>query len=262
MKRYSVILLFTAIVSCSNTAEKNYASQTVSFDAIRLSIQLLESIKSNNKDTDMIMHILSKMHPDSLAVQLKNDNQKKAFWINIYNAYIQIILKENPELYESRNSFFSNKRVTIAQRELSFDDIEHGIIRSSRVKLAMGFLEDPFADEFEKKFRTQNLDNRIHFALNCGAKSCPPISIYHPNTIDQQLDENAKYFLQMESSFDEENKVLNTSVLFSWFRGDFGTKKDLINLLEKYNVIEKNTYPEIKYNNYNWTLDLANYYEK
>ena len=43
----------------------------------------------------------------------------------------------------------------------------------------------------EKDLRTQlilkNFDARIHFALNCGANSCPPIRIYEHEKLDQQV---------------------------------------------------------------------------
>ena len=32
------------------------------------------------------------------------------------------------------------------------------------------------------------IDFRIHFALNCGAKSCPPIAFYSYDKINDQLD--------------------------------------------------------------------------
>jgi len=31
-------------------------------------------------------------------------------------------------------------------------------------------------------------DPRIHFALVCGAKSCPPIKVYKPDNLDYALD--------------------------------------------------------------------------
>ena len=40
-----------------------------------------------------------------------------------------------------------------------------------------------------------DLDPRIHFALNCGAKSCPPIRVYSPPNLDSQLNRAAASFL-------------------------------------------------------------------
>ena len=40
-----------------------------------------------------------------------------------------------------------------------------------------------------------DLDPRIHFGLNCGAKSCPPIRVYSPTNLDSQLNRAAASFL-------------------------------------------------------------------
>ena len=67
--------------------------------------------------------ILSKSTLDELTNQLKKDDEKIAFWVNIYNAFIQISLSENPKLYENKAAFFSEKRIKIGGETLSFDDI-------------------------------------------------------------------------------------------------------------------------------------------
>lgn len=40
------------------------------------------------------------------------------------------------------------------------------------------------------------MDKRIHFALNCGAKSCPPIKLFSPDTLEEGLQSAATAFLQ------------------------------------------------------------------
>ena len=44
-----------------------------------------------------------------LKTSLKTDNERKAFWINIYNGYTQAALKAAPEKYEDRSAFFQSK---------------------------------------------------------------------------------------------------------------------------------------------------------
>ena len=39
------------------------------------------------------------------------------------------------------------------------------------------------------------LDPRIHFTLNCGATSCPPIRVYSAPNLDSQLNRAAASFL-------------------------------------------------------------------
>ncbi len=106
---------------------------------------------------------------------LYNDDAIKTFWINIYNAWFQILAtrekKKSPEI-------FTGKLITIADTKFSLDDIEHGILRRYRWKLSRGYLPELFPGRLIKQLAVAKIDYRIHFALNCGAKSCPPIAFY------------------------------------------------------------------------------------
>lgn len=42
----------------------------------------------------------------------------------------------------------------------------------------------------------KDMDKRIHFALNCGAKSCPPIKVYTPETLEEGLQSAAATFCE------------------------------------------------------------------
>lgn len=226
-----------------------------------LSSHLLELI-IDNKPTQEIQKELENVSVETLAKQLTNDTEKKVFWINIYNAYIQILLTEKPELYEDRGNFFKKERILIAGELLSFDKIEHGIIRSSKIKLSLGLLKNPFVGKYERTFRTQNTDPRIHFALNCGAKSCPLVAVYHVEGFENKIDAVAKNFLNETTTYNKESGTVAVTPLFSWFRGDFGGKKGAIKLLKKYELIPENSNPEISFNSYDWTLSLNNYYHE
>jgi hypothetical protein len=61
----------------------------------------------------------------------------------------------------------------------SLDDIEHGVLRANRGHPAAGG-RPQFGPEDPRRrgLVVQELDPRIHFALNCGARSCPPIRVY------------------------------------------------------------------------------------
>src|SRR5690606_5957308 len=133
----------------------------------------------------------------------------------------------------------------------------HGLLRRSRNKLSLGYLPKLFVSKFERKNRVDNIDPRIHFALNCGAKSCPPIVIYDESTINEQLDESTKNYLKSEVKV--EGDVVYTSSLMSWFRADFGGKKGIRKFLANYDIIEKGAKPTLKFQDYDWTLDKGNY---
>ncbi|MGI8581046.1 MAG: DUF547 domain-containing protein, partial [Chitinophagaceae bacterium] len=107
--------------------------------------------------------------------------------------------------------------------------------------------------------RADKLDYRIHFALNCGAKSCPPIAFYTPETLDTQLELATNAYLASEADYDSTNNIIKLPKLMSWFRADFGGKKGMIKILKKHNIIPAEAYPKINFKKYDWTLYLNNY---
>ncbi len=225
-------------------------------DINQLSEELLLAVKMQ-KETSPLKLTLEKYLWEDFLDSLNNDDKKKAFWINIYNAYYLILRKENkinkPEIY--RKKLFS-----IAGVLLSLDDVEHGILRRFKYKYSMGFVTNIFSSQRIKKLAVDVLDYRIHFALNCGAESCPPIAFYKSDNINVLLDIATQSFLEGESDFDEENKILHTTTLFKWFLADFGGVKGIKNIYEK--QLDKNISDyKIKYKEYSWEDHLDNFVE-
>ena len=58
----------------------------------------------------------------------------------------------------------------------------------------------------------KDMDKRIHFALNCGAKSCPPIKLFSPDTLEEGLQSAATAFCQGGQS-SSGNLSKNTAML-------------------------------------------------
>lgn len=90
-----------------------------------LSSSLLLTVKLK-KDTTLVEHQLRFLSLKELQHQLNNDTAKKAFWINIYNAYFQLLFNSGKT---KRKTIFTEKFIEIAQNKFSLDDIEHGILR-------------------------------------------------------------------------------------------------------------------------------------
>ena len=67
-------------------------------------------------------------------------------------------------------------------------------------------------------------DPRIHFAINCGASSCPPIREYLAERLDAQLDLATRAYLASPTGYrlDEGARTLHVSRLFRWYRREFG----------------------------------------
>ncbi len=187
--------------------------------------------------------------------------------------------------------FWSRFAYNINGHEFSLDDIEHGILRGNRahpstlfnlimarrLHLNMFSHNDPRLKYMVKKF-----DPRIHFALNCGASSCPPISVYTPDNVDLGLERASVSFINSsETVLDMNAKQIQLSSLFKWYKSDFNdeTSEESLNLSEdqrmlkfvaKYlqlkesadmkefhRLIDENKM-KITYAKYNWTMNVMN----
>jgi len=251
------------IPELKNETEIKPAAKMVNFkesnnDVVKLSQHFIYAAKTN-EDAGVFINQLKNLNYTELISNLKNDEDKKAFWINLYNAYTNASLHKNPGLYKNRSSFFKNKNIIVAGKILSLDKIEHGILRRSKIKWSLGYLNKLFAGKKEKQLRVNKLDYRIHFALNCGAKSCPPIAFYNPENLNSQLDIATNAYLKGETVYDKENNFLQLPALLSWFRRDFGGKKKIVTLIKQLQIIPVNSNPGIRFKKYDWSLYLDNY---
>lgn len=225
---------------------------------VQLSQDFLYAAKTGDSTSSFISQ-LKNISMDELEKHIHTDDEKKAFWINLYNAYTQVLLKANPEQYAKRGKFFGSRSIIVAGHAFSLDDIEHGLLRRSKIKWSLGYLNKFFPGKTEKRLRVNKLDYRLHFALNCGAKSCPPIAFYKPEEIDRQLDLATKAYLSGEAEYDAATNRLKLPAIMGWFRRDFGGKQKMITLVKRYGLVPDERSPRIKFKKYNWSLFLQNY---
>ncbi|SIR41536.1 DUF547 domain-containing protein [Maribacter ulvicola] len=215
----------------------------------------------DQKDTQDLQDILANTSIEELDNALDTNDKRLAFWLNIYNGYIQVILQNNPELYDDRGNFFKMDQIKIAGEMVSFAKIEHGIIRKSQWEYGLGYIRKWFPNKFERKLRVNKPVFNVHFALNCGAKDCPPVAIYEWERLQEQLEKGTKRLLEKTSAYNSETNVVKVTSLFSWFRGDFGGKSGIKKILKKNEIIPSTKGVDIEYTNYDWTLYLDNFIE-
>lgn len=139
--------------------------------------------------------------------------ERLAYYINVYNAYVlhEVVGRRanDPAWRADANAFalFDDPVVTIRGRRLSLNDLEHRIIRPS--------FNDP----------------RVHAALVCAARSCPPLlnRAYTGRNVQPLLELNMRRFLEdrTRNPIDEANKQLRLSKIFEWYAGDFGGRDKL-----------------------------------
>jgi hypothetical protein len=144
-----------------------------------------------------------------------------AFWINVYNALVfhgVVALGVRRTVREVRG-FFARVAYRVGGVVLTADDVEHGILRGNA---RHGLLRRrPFAaGDPRLALAVQPIDPRIHFAITCGARSCPPIGVYRAAALEQQLDLAARNFLNQEVALDARGCVTCSRIL-QWYAEDF-----------------------------------------
>jgi hypothetical protein len=197
---------------------------------------------------------------------LRETPQKKAFWINVYNAavvhgVIELGIKRSVREFRG---FFKRVAYRIGGFEFSLSDMEHGILRSN--SRAPGGIRRPFSsNDPRRSLCVDPLDPRIHFALVCGARSCPPIGFYKAENVEVQLDLAASFFINSDQVevFPERGEVL-ISKIFKWYRGDFGRgKRALLDFIIHYMdegeargfLMDRGGAVRIRYKPYDWSLN-------
>ena len=149
--------------------------------------------------------------------QLENTNvsrlnraEQKAFWINLYNALtVKVILDHYPVKsirdIDISPGLFSNgpwgkKLVTIENKKVSLDDIEHRILR-------------PIWK-----------DARVHYGVNCASIGCPNLQsvAYTRNNTEDLLEKGAREYINDDRGAFYENGKLVVSSIYRWFEIDFG----------------------------------------
>ncbi|MFK8009118.1 MAG: DUF547 domain-containing protein [Saprospiraceae bacterium] len=161
-------------------------------------------------------------------------NKALAFWINAYNANtIKLILKNYPikSIMDLNNGKpWDVKWIKIDQRTLSLNNIENDIIRPK--------YNEP----------------RIHFAVNCAAKSCPPLlnKAWTASNLNSNLERQAKSFINNSKYNTITSGNVEVSKIFDWYGKDFG---DLKAYLNKYSSTTIGAGTSINFKTYNWDLN-------
>ena len=183
-----------------------------------------------------------------------------AFWINVYNA---LVLHGIVRLGVRRSvrrawNFFGRARYRIDGLVFSLDDIEHGLLRDNRRRKLPPLRPFGAADPRQKLAVTPP-DPRYHFAISCGAASCPPVGVYRASAVEAQLDLAARSFVNQEIVFTDGR--LACSRIFKWYRQDFEAAGGLRAFLLRYlddgparDALEAGAAPCTAFRPYRWAL--------
>lgn len=206
---------------------------------------------------------------DLTLAHILTRRERLAFWLNLYNALVidGVLTHEvRRSVMEGRLgmfTFFRRAAYRIGGARFSCDDIEHGVLRANR---GHPFLPGPqFATSDPRlAWIIDPLDARVHFALNCASRSCPPIGVYDPDHVDAQLTLATRNFLDQETDLNRQRGELRLPRLFKWFARDFGGRPGAIAFLLHYLPNDdrrawleaRGPRARFAYHRYDWSLNV------
>jgi hypothetical protein len=159
--------------------------------------------------------------------------EQMAYWINAYNAFTVKLMLDNPtssiqNLHGGKP--WDVKWIRLGDRTYSLNEIENDILRP-RYK-----------------------DARIHFAVNCAAKSCPPLAnrAFTAENLNRMLDQQTRNFINNDAFNTFAGGEARVSKIFDWYSSDFG---DLRAFLSRYRSEPLGAETSIRFNDYDWALN-------
>jgi hypothetical protein len=152
-----------------------------------------------------------------------DEKARRAFWIDVYNVLALHAGRGRastwlPDVLEVYRTSYE-----VAGVRLSLDEIEHGLLRDGRRSPGPPFSR--MGDDDPRRRWAVRLDPRVHFALNCGALSCPPLRFFRGEALEEELERAALDFLSAESAVDDARREIRTSGLLHHYAGDFGGER-------------------------------------
>jgi hypothetical protein len=189
---------------------------------------------------------------DKASLNGLSTNERKAFWVNAYNALtIYAVLRHIPAngllarvfSVQMVPGFFDKLTYAVAGEELTLNDIEN------------------------RKLRAAFGDPRIHFVLVCASRSCPKIenTPLEGTGLDERLDSAARNFIQdiSRNRLDQKSDILYLSEIFKWYDSDFiASAGTAIDFVKRYIEKEEGEYlsghkVQTKYLFYDWLVNIA-----
>lgn len=196
---------------------------------------------------------------DPATLEAADRDARLAFWINAYNA---CMLKLVAEHYPIRGSggFFSSIRNTLAGRpDNSVWQIDDVFTRD-HCRVAG---EDRSQDEIEHEIiRPAFQEPRIHFAVNCAARSCPVLwpEAYTAERLDEQLDRAVRSLVDDPEHFRVEESTVRMNKVLDWYKDDFGGIDGLRSFFQPYlspddAAVLADPDTRVEFFEYDWTLN-------
>ncbi|MGB1840337.1 MAG: VTT domain-containing protein [Longimicrobiales bacterium] len=192
------------------------------------------------------------------AIEGATREEQLAFWINAYNACMLRLVAEHYPIQKA-GGIFTGLRNAIAGRPANSVWQIEDVFTVAHCRIA-GALRSQ--DDIEHSIIRPMGEPRIHFAVNCAARSCPVLwpDAYEAATLEAQLERAVSKLVSTPEHFSVEPGVVRMNKVLDWFKEDFGGIEGLRTFFAPYldaadaEVISTHD-TRIEFFEYDWTLN-------
>ena len=166
-----------------------------------------------------------------------SEAEQLAFLINLYNAVtLQLIIEHYPldsikDIGNWAKGPWDQPVVPLFEKRLTLNHLEHRLIRK------------------------QYKEPRIHMALVCAARGCPPLkaTAYVGTELDAQLAEQSRGYLASPQGLrlDSPHQQVYLSAIFNWYGKDFASVPAFVESHTPHRIAGL----KIRYLDYDWSLN-------
>ena len=169
-------------------------------------------------------------------------NDKLAFYINAYNAWIIDQVLEKYPVKSVKDlaplfGVFTGKRIQLGGEKMSLNHLEKDLILKG--------IGEP----------------RAHFAVNCASRSCPVLipAAYNGATLDATLNERARAYVTspLGVQLSKDGKTAQLSSIFKWYTDDFKPAGGAVPFINKFRPQPLPADVKVDFQDYDWSLNEA-----
>ncbi len=191
------------------------------------------ALRADPDALDKYVAILAVVGPTTDPALFATNDDKLAYYINAYNAFVLFSVRERPALisvHDNKVNFFYGTSFALDGGSTNLYDLENTVIRGG------------FADP------------RVHFALNCASVGCPklPATAFTAAQLQVELDREQTRFLAEARNVSTTETTATVSQIFEWYAVDF-KPSPIAWLSERHEAVT----PEMKlaFRPWDWTLN-------
>ncbi|WP_221766232.1 DUF547 domain-containing protein [Hymenobacter metallilatus] len=195
------------------------------------------------EDEDKLLGYLQSLRKVKPDPQAWSANDTKAFWLNTYNAaaaYLIVGYYPVASINDIRVKVMGGQKspwevpvVNVGGQSYSLNQIEREMLRN------------------------QFHDARVHFGLMNGAASSPAVlaEAYDGQRLDQQLDAQAKRFLNDPTFNQLTPQHVQLSGLFEAYAAEFGSESQVLEFVNRYARVPVLPTAKVEYLSFSWALN-------